>query len=137
VVLFIELVSEVVLLGCLLGFLVAGKVWLVYGIVGSTLAVPVVLFLHGYYFTRVLGGFLLRFQKRWFYPAIAATLFVSHLYYALSQAQSDLTSFAQAIEVPFLSFGAGIVFVCAYVGDGWLRKWSTQSAVVPNQRIAT
>ena len=123
-VLSVELLAEVVFLSCLMGVLVATKVWIVYGIVGMALVLPVILFLHGYYITRVLAGFLPRFQKRWFYPAIAATLFVAHLYYALAQAQSDLTPFARATELPFLAIGAGIVFLCAFVGDGWLERWT-------------
>jgi hypothetical protein len=134
VVLSIELSAEALLLGCLLGVLVAGQIGLVYGVVGSALAVPVVLFLHGYYFTRALAGIALRIQKGWLYPAIAAALFVGHMYFALARAKRDLTPFAQATEVPFLAGGACIVFACAYGGDRLLRMWVRRGSGSSQQR---
>ena len=124
VVLFAELVGEACLLGCLLGILVSSQTGLVYGVVVSALAVPVVLFLHGYYITRALAGMLLRIHNTWLYPAIAAALFVAHMYFALARSNSDLTPFAQAKELPFLAGGACIVFACAFIGDRLLRKWT-------------
>ncbi len=132
VVLSIELIGEAVLLGCWLGVLVAGEIGLLYGVVGSALSVPVVLFLHGYYFTRTLARIALRIPTRWLYPTIAAVLFVAHMYFAIARAKRDLTPFAQGIEVPFLAGGAWVVFACAYGGDWllgmWVRRGSRQSA---------
>lgn len=131
VVLSAELIMEAALLGCLLGTLVAGRLGLLYGVVGSALAIPVVLFLHGYYLTRVLAGLVLRLRRRWLYPAIAAALFGGHMYFALAQSQQDLTFFARATEIPFLILGACIVFTSALFGDGLLRKWNAASSNGP------
>jgi hypothetical protein len=123
VVLTAELIVEAVLLGCLLGVLVAGQIGLFYGVLASTLAIPVVLFIHWYYLTRVLAGIVLRIQTRWAYPATAAALFLGHMYFALARAKNDLSLFAHATEFPFLAGGACIVFTCASMGDRLLRKW--------------
>lgn len=119
----VELIAEALLLGCLLGVLVAGQTGLLYGVVGSALAVPLVLFLHGYYLTRTVASIALRLQARWLYPVLTAALFVAHMYFALARSKSDLTPFAHEKELPFLAFGAGIVFACALLGDRLLRKW--------------
>ena len=123
-VLFIELLAEALLLGCLLGVLASSQVSLLYGVIGSVLAVPVVLFLHGYYLTRSLAGVVLRSRRQWLYPAVAAVLFVAHMHFALARSKSDLTPFAQATELPFLAGGACIVFACAFFGDRFLQKWT-------------
>lgn len=135
-VLSIELISEAVLLGCLLGILVAGQIGLVYGIVGSVLAVPVILFLHAYYLTRSLAGVILRIRTRWVYPTTVTALFVIHMSFALARSKSDLTPFARATELPFLTIGACIVFACAFAGDRLLSKWTHRSANGPNPTVS-
>ena len=132
VVLSMELIAEALLLGCLLGVLVSSQIGLLYGVVASALAVPVVLFLHGYYVTRALAGIALRIQTRWLYPAIAAALFVAHMHFAVARSKSDLTPFAQAMELPFLAGGACIVGACAFFGDRLLRKWTHPSSNGPS-----
>lgn len=118
-----EVAAEALLLGCLLGALLSRETGLLYGVIGSVLAVPVVLFLHWYYLTRTLAA-ALRSVKPQLYPLIAAMLFVVHMHFAIARSRSDLSLFAQAIELPFLAGGACIVFACAYVGERFLRKWT-------------
>jgi hypothetical protein len=131
-VLLSELAAEVLLLGCLLGVLVSSQTGLLYGVIGSALALPVVLFLHGYYLTRCLAGLGLRSLSPWFYAAIAAALFVAHMHFAIARSKSDLTPFAQSTELPFLAVGACVVFACAFVGDRLLRKWTRPSGDAPS-----
>jgi len=123
-VLLVELAAEALLLGCLLGVLVSNKIGLRYGVVGSVLAVPVVLFLHGYYLTRSFFGVVWRSQTLWAYPATAAALFAAHMYFAFVRLKPDMSPFARAIELPFLAGGAGIVFACAIAGNWLLRRWT-------------
>ncbi len=113
-VLLVELTSEVLLLGCLLGALVSSKIGFLYGAGGSVLAVPVVLFLHGYYLTRAFFGAVWRSQTPLAYPATAAALFVAHMYFAFVRLNPDMSSFARATELPFLAGGASIVFACFF-----------------------
>jgi hypothetical protein len=127
----IEVLAEALLLGCLLGALVSTQTGLLYGVIGSAMAVPVVLFLHWYYLTRAFVGMAWRNQIPWLYPAIAAALFVAHMHYALAQSKSDLTPFAQATELPFLAGGACMVFACAFGGSWLLRKWLQSGSKAP------
>ncbi len=120
----IEVLAEAILLGCLLGALVSSETGLLYGVIGSALAVPVVLFLHWYYLTRALAGIAWRSRNPWLYPAIASVVFVAHMHFAVARSKSDLTLFARATELPFLVGGACIVFVCALGGNWLMRKWA-------------
>jgi hypothetical protein len=122
----IEILVEALLLGCLLGVLVSSEIGLSYGVLGSVLALPVVLFLHGYYFTRLLAGVVWRSRGQWTYPAVAATLFVIHTHIVFVRLGPDMSTFGKAKELPFLLGGACIVFACALAGNWGLRKW-TQS----------
>ena len=94
----------------------SSEIGLLYGVIGSVLAVPVVLFLHWYYLSRVLVGIAWRSRYPWLYPAMAAAAFVAHMHFAVARSKSDLTPFAQAKELPFLVGGACIVFACALGG---------------------
>ena len=125
VVTLMEVTAEVVLLGCLIGALTANQgERLLYVVLGSLVALPVVLFLHGYYFTRVLAGVLLRSGKRWLYPAIAATLFVIHTYVIFVRLKPDMSALGKAVEAPFLAGGACVAFACAFAVNWLFRKWT-------------
>ena len=120
---FLEVLSEALLFGCLLGALVSSEIGLLYGVVGSVLAVPVVLLLNGYYLTRALAGVAWRSRSRWLYPALAAAIFLVHVSIIVSYSKGDFTPFARAKAIPFLAGGAGIVSVCALGGDWLMRRW--------------
>jgi hypothetical protein len=124
VVWLIEVLVEGLLLGCLLGALVSSQIGVLNGMLGSVLAVPVVLFLNGYYLTRALAGVAWMSQKPWLYPVTAAVVFVAHVHYVVARSRSDLTLFAQAKELPFLIGGACIVFACALGGNWLTQKWT-------------
>lgn len=119
----LEVAAEAILWGCLMGVLTVnqGEQFL-YVLMGSILALPVVLFLHGYYLTRVLVGIVLRGGSRWFYPAIASTLFAIHMYVVYVRLKPDMSSLGQAVGPPFIVGGACIVFACALGGNWLLRK---------------
>lgn len=97
--------------------------------VGSVLAVPVVLFLNGYYLTRALAGVAWVSRAPWVYPAVAAAFFVLHVHIVVTQSRRDLTPFAQATEIPFLAGGACIVFACAFAGNRLFRRWARGGGV--------
>ena len=118
-----EVLLEALLFGCWLGVLLSSETGLGYGVVGSVLAVPVVLFINWYYLTRAIAGVAWMSRSPWLYPAIATTLFVVHVHFVVGQSKRDLTPFAHATEVPFLAGGACIVFACAFAGNWLYRKW--------------
>jgi hypothetical protein len=126
-VLLVELAAETLLFGCVLGALASNQIGFRYGFVGSVIAVPVLLYLHGYYLTRVFFGVIWRSQTRWAYPALAAALFVAHMSFAFFGLRSDTNPVPWAIEVPFIAGGACVVFACAFAGNWLLRRW-TQAA---------
>jgi hypothetical protein len=126
-VLLIYLLVEAFLLAILLGALILPFPVFIrsfHGVWATALAVGVVLYLHGYYLTRGLAGVAPRSRRWWFYPAIAAMLFVAHTHFAFARSKSDLSPLARAIELPFLAGGACLVFVCAFLGNWYLRKWT-------------
>ncbi len=135
----LEIAAEVILWGLLMGVLIANGVDpFLYGVLGSILALPVVLFLHGYYFTRILAGVVGRNGRIWFYPAIAAILFLIHMYVVFARLKPDMSSLGKATQAPFLVGGAGIVFACAHCGNWLLRRWTRtksnpQGARAPDQ----
>src|SRR4051812_40677223 len=95
IVLLVEVLTEALLLGCLMGALVSSQIGVLNGMLGSVLAVPVVLFLNGYYLTRALAGVAWISPKPWLYPVTAAVIFVGHVHYVVARSRSDLTLFAQ------------------------------------------
>ena len=119
-----EVLVEALLLGCLLGALVSSETGMLYGVIGSVLAVPVVLFLNGYYLTRALAGAAWRSRSRWLYPFLASAIFLVHVSFVVSHFKGDFTPFARATATPFLAGGAFIVFVCALGGNWLMRKWT-------------
>jgi hypothetical protein len=121
-VLLCELIAEALLLGCLLGAFVSNQIGFFYGAIGSVLAVPLILFLHGYYLTRAFVGVIPRSQKWWAYPALASALFVAHMHFAFVRLK-PVSPRGRAIELPFLASGACAVFACAFAGNWLLRRW--------------
>lgn len=127
ITLLTELVAEVLLLSCLLSALLSNTIAFRNAAIGFAIALPVILFLHGYYLTRAFVGVVWRSQTLWAYPALAAPLFVAHMYFAFVRLKPDMSQRAKATELPFLAGGACIVFACAFVGNWLLLRW-TQAA---------
>jgi hypothetical protein len=122
-----ELLVEAILLGCLFGVMISdhGEVFKV--TLGSIIAVPVILGLHGYYISRVLATVAWASKARWAYPACAALAFVAHLLFIASYSKSDLSPRAQALMLPFLVVGTCVVFACALAGNRLSTRWSRVS----------
>jgi hypothetical protein len=93
--------------------------------------VVVILFLHGYYLSRVFMALLWRSIGPWAYPAIVAALLASHAHLAWLKAYSDLSSVARAVEMPFVLGGVCVVFACALPGNRLLQKWTQRMTPVP------
>ncbi len=125
----LEVATEALVLGCFLGVLVSSRISLSAGLVGSVLAVPVVLFFHWYYLTRVLAASFRRIKPA-LYPAVAATLFVIHMHVAFVRLKPDMSSFGKELELPFLVGGAAIVFACALTGNWFLQKWANRGELL-------
>lgn len=122
-VLFVELLAEVVLLGCLLGAMVSDKIGILNGVLGAMVTVPVILGLHGYYVSRILSTIAWASKARWLYPCLASTAFIAHVLF-IAQYKSELSSRAQFLIVPFLIGGTCVVFLCSFGGNLLFRKWS-------------
>jgi len=120
----LELLIEALLLGSLMGVLISGHTGLQNGIIGSILSVPVILALHGYYFSRVLCAIARTSKTRRFYPLFACLVFIGHAWYAFWQMKSSLSPFAESVKIPFLIGGVCIVFVCAFIGTMALERWA-------------
>ena len=127
-----EVITETLLLGCLLGALVSREIGLMYGVIGSVLAIPVVLFLHGYYLTRALAGLVRNVAAR-LYPVVAAALFVIHTHVAFLRLKPNMSGLGKAKELPFLAGGACVVLACAFAGNRLLWQWRRKGG---NQRSA-
>ena len=121
---FLEILVEGLLFGFLLGALTLPDfISLLPGMWAMGLAVGVVLFMNGYYVTKVLFGLAWKGQKSWLYPAIAAALFVGHMYVAYLRMKPDMSGLPRVI-VPFQIVGACIVFACTFLSGWLLRKWA-------------
>jgi hypothetical protein len=126
-------VAEAVLLGGLMGALIANPIDpFFYGVLGSILALPVVLFLHGYYLTRILAGSFVRGRRSWVYPSLAALLFAIHTHVVFVRLGSDMSLLGKANEFPFLVGGAYIVSGCAFAGNWLLVKWAHRNTDGPS-----
>jgi len=119
----VELLVEALLLGSLLGAMVSHQLGLLNGMIGSIIAVPVILGLHGYYISRILAVIARASKIGWLYPVIAASVFIAHFLFIVSRSKSDLSPVALAMSLPFLIGGACIVVACALAGTFALRKW--------------
>jgi hypothetical protein len=133
-VLLVELVVEALLFGSLFGVLLSlnqSSFW--YAMMGSIMAVPVILCLHGYYISRLLAAIALARRAKWLYPAAAALAFFAHVLFVIVElGPHDLTPHAQAMRVPFLIGGTCIVFGCAFAGKKLFQKWSLAHPPIPN-----
>lgn len=81
-------------------------------------AVTAVVFMFGsaYLLTTATFGIVLRGQRLWLYPLVAALLFVIHLqFYASGWTSSQ--------KLPIQVFGACIVVACTLAGGWLLRRW--------------
>jgi len=131
-VLVIEVIAEAALLGCLLGSLASRQIGLLYGVIGSVLALPVILFLHWYYLSRALAVFVWTSNRAWLYPAVAGMAFLVHMSIVFVRLNPDMINpgpFVKTTEIPFLAGGACIVFACAYGGNRFSRKWIQERRV--------
>jgi len=122
-VLIIELTVEALLLGGLFGAVIANNAGM-NGILGSILAVPVILGLHGYYLIRFLAVVASLASRKWLYPVIAAVVFIGTVAFIAFQGKSDFSAQAQAIIPLFLGGGACLVFACSFAGDRLFRRWN-------------
>lgn len=120
----VELLVEALLLGSLLGAMLSCHVGFLNGMIASIIAVPVILFLHGYYISRILALIARTRKIGWLYPVVATSVFIAHVLFMVSQSKSDLTPGGQAMILPFLIGGACIVFACTLAGTFALRKWA-------------
>ena len=116
----LELVTEALLLGLLLG-LVLGA-YDVRALAVGSLPVVVVLYLHGYYFTRPILGLLWKAANFWMYGVIASILFTCHMGIGYSRLRPDMKQVGIGAVITFFVAGAGIVFGCAAIGHGLLLK---------------
>jgi len=124
----VEIAAEAILWGCLLGAMVADQTepfW--YGVLGSILALPVILFLHGYYLTRIVAGTMLRIGGQWLYPSIAASLFAVHMSVVYVRLEPDMSAFGKVLGPPFIAGGACIVLGCAIAGSWLSRRWAVSA----------
>ena len=83
-----------------------------------------VLFAYGYYITTAIFGVLWRSPKLWVYPAITTALFALHTHIIFLLNKRDFTQETRAMELPFIAGGAFIVFVCSFLGNEALKRWS-------------
>jgi hypothetical protein len=123
----LEILTETVLLGVLLGALTlpaADFVKLLPGFYAWGLAVCLVLFFSGYYLTRALFGLVWRSQIWWLYSTIAIGLFVVHTHIVFLLGRPDFSPEGRALELPFLACGAGVVFSCTSISSWCFRRWT-------------
>jgi hypothetical protein len=120
----IEIASEALLLGILFVLLVVPAQEMSLSVIlVSALPVVVVLFLHGYYFTRPILGMLWNDKFPIVYGACAATLYSIQMYIAFARLKQDMRPEAASKVLPLLLGGAAIVFTCALIGRLQLGKW--------------
>jgi hypothetical protein len=117
-IVLLELIVEALLLGALLGLLLVPKSF--GAIAFGSLPVILVLFLHGYYFTRPMLGLLGNRIRSWLYASIAAVLFTIHMGIGYARLRPDMSQVPTRVVVAFFAGGASIVFTCGFVGRRWL-----------------
>jgi hypothetical protein len=118
------LTSEAVVLGILFGFLTIPESMGIQSALIATLPVVVVLFLHGYYFTRPLCGMIWSGTRPWLYAGVAALLFVVHTVVAVIRLYPSFTREAQVRAPVFIAVGAAMVFTCAWLERQVLARWT-------------
>jgi hypothetical protein len=117
-VVILELIAEALLLGVLLGLLIVPIKFAALAV--GALPVILVLFMHGYYFTRPVLGLLWRGARSWLYALVAAALFTIHMAIGYARLRPDMMQVRTWVVITFFAGGATIVFVCALVGRRWL-----------------
>jgi hypothetical protein len=123
--LLIELLTEALFLGSVMGVLTAHSIGVKNGLLGSLIAVPVILGLHGYYISRVAATVTWTSKAKFLYPITASLAFFAHVLFIVSTGRSDLSPQARALMIPFLISGTIIVFSCALIGNRIAKKWLT------------
>jgi hypothetical protein len=122
-----ELVIEALLLGCFMGLLMSRYVGFQNGMLGSVLAVPVIMALYGYYFVRI-ASMLTRFLKaQWLYPLAASVAFIGDMWFALWRMKPSLSPTALSLRFPFVIGGICIVSVCAFASVAVMRTRGASS----------
>jgi hypothetical protein len=114
----LELLAEAIFLGLLFGLLLAPSNFNALAV--GSLPVVLMLFLHGYYFTRPLVGLLWKRGNYWIYGLIASILFIGHMGIGYARLRPDMRQVSSWIVVTFFVVGCAIVFVCAVMGHRWL-----------------
>jgi H+/Cl- antiporter ClcA len=117
-VLLIELVVEAIFLGVLLGASLRPQDHWFYILMGSIIALPVILALYGYYVSRTLAMFVTWSSPiRWHYSALAGTVFIAHVSYLAFRLWPDISPEAKAAFPPFLLGGTCVAIAVSYVGN--------------------
>ena len=129
-ILLIELVTEALFLGVLLGALLHSQDQWFYTLFGGVIALPVILALNGYYVFRVLAAIITRKSAvSWHYSALAATVFIAQVSYLGFGLSPDITPEAKAAFPPFLVVGASIVFAVSFARSRLFRRPKNQASV--------
>ena len=115
--LLVELLAEALLLGSYLGLLLILPHGPLNGWLGTVIALPVLLALHGYYFSRVLAALAWLNKSKMSYFLLASAAFVAHASLMAANMWRDVTPLAKAVAAPFIIGGACIVFACSFAGD--------------------
>ena len=116
-ILLVELLAEALLLGCFLGVLILIHREPLKAALGAIIALPVILALYGYYFSRVLAALAWLSKSKWAYFIVASSAFIAHASFMTFRMWPDITPQAKAEAVPFIIGGACIVFACSFAGD--------------------
>jgi hypothetical protein len=115
-----ELVAEALLLGLLLAVLLVPTN--IDALAVGSFPVVLVLFLHGYYFTRPVLGLVWSGVKRPVYGLLASVLFIVHMGIGYARLKPDMRQVRTGTVLTFFAAGAVIVFACAVIGHGWLMQ---------------
>ena len=128
IIVILELAIEALLLGCFMGLLMSRYVGFKNGMLGSVLAVPVIMALYGYYFVRI-ASMLARFSNaHWLYPLAASLAFIGDMWFALWKMKPSLSATALSLRLPFILGGICIVVACAFASIAVMRTWGMPSS---------
>jgi len=123
----LQLVIEAILLGVLLGAMLAAPREKLYALLGGIMVIPIVLGLLGkYYLSRLLALIVLKHGRKWHYPALAAIAFVAHTTLVAMALWHGATARAHAVAAPYILVGACVVFANAAIGNRFLVRWCGQ-----------
>jgi hypothetical protein len=116
-ILLVELVGEVLLLGCYLGVLILLHREPPMAALGVIIALPVMLALYGYYVSRVLAALAWLSESKWPYLMLASTAFTAHASFMAFRMWPVFSPPAKALAIPFIIGGACIVLACSFTGN--------------------